>query len=106
MTYSDEYCIDCAVCKRNILLTETNDPGGEISVYIGDGASDYCVSGFADIVFAKGKLASYCWKNNITYFEYASFADIQKKLNRLIEEGKIRHRQEASFRRRDIFLGG
>ncbi len=106
MTYSDEYCTDCVTCKRNILLTNTNDLGEEVSVYIGDGASDYCVSGFADIVFAKGKLASYCWKNNITYFEFASFADIQKKLIRLIDEKKIRHRQEASFRRRDIFMGG
>lgn len=106
MTYSDEHCVDCATCKRNILLTNTDDLSGDVSVYIGDGASDYCVSRFADIVFAKGKLASYCWKNNITYFEYNSFSDIQKKLKRLIEDKKIRHRQEASFRRRDIFMGG
>jgi 2-hydroxy-3-keto-5-methylthiopentenyl-1-phosphate phosphatase len=106
MTYSDEYCLDCATCKRNILLTNTNDLGREVSVYIGDGASDYCVSSYADIVFAKGKLASYCWKNNITYFEFTSFNDISKKLIRLTEGNKIKHRQEASFRRREIFMGG
>lgn len=105
-SYSDEYCSDCATCKRNILLTNTNDLGGEVSVYIGDGASDYCVSSYADIVFAKGKLASYCWKNNITYFEFTGFNDIRKKLIRLTAEKKIKHRQEASFRRREIFMGG
>lgn len=104
--YTDEYCELCETCKRNILITNTNDLDNEISVFIGDGASDYCVSNFADLVFAKGKLASYCWKNNITYFEYKNFQDIQKKLVRLISSGRIKQRQEARVRRKDIFMGG
>lgn len=103
---ADEYCENCAMCKRNILLVNSSDLAGEVSVYIGDGASDYCVSRYADIVFAKGKLASYCWKNNITYFEFKSFDDIIKKLEKLRTSGKLRHRQEASVRRKDVFLGG
>lgn len=104
--HSDEHCTDCTTCKRNLLLANTDDLHGEISVFIGDGASDYCVSRFADIVFAKKKLASYCWKNNITYFEYFSFDDVKKKLGKLAESGKLRQRQEASFRRREIYAGG
>jgi len=77
--YSDEVCTYCGVSKRNILVNSTNDFDDEISVYIGDGVSDYCVSNFADIVFAKKRLASYCWKNNITYFEYKDFSDVMKK---------------------------
>lgn len=104
--YTDEYCRSCETCKRNILINNTNDLDNEISVYIGDGVSDYCVSGFADIVFAKGKLASYCWKNNITYFDYKNFSDVKNKVIKLVSQNKIKHRQEAKVRRKDIFLGG
>ncbi|MEO6694194.1 MAG: HAD-IB family phosphatase [Ignavibacteria bacterium] len=105
-THSDEYCTLCETCKRNILINNTNDLDNEISVFIGDGVSDQCVSGFADIVFAKGKLASYCWKNNITYFEYKNFSDIKMKLAKLTGNNMIRQRQEAKIRRRDVFMGG
>lgn len=104
--YSDEHCNWCGVSKRNILINNTNDLEGEISVFIGDGVTDFCVSGFADVVFAKDKLASYCWKNNITYFEYKNFLDITNKLEKLEQKNKIKKRQEASMRRRDILMGG
>lgn len=104
--YTDEYCTLCETCKRNILVSSTNDDDNEISVYIGDGISDFCVSAYADIVFAKGTLASYCWKHNITYFEFRDFSDITKKLKKLIDTGSIKHRQESKIRRRDLFAGG
>lgn len=104
--HTDEYCQLCETCKRNVLINNTNDLNNEISVFIGDGESDFCVSGFADIVFAKGKLASYCWKNNITYFEYQNFADIKNKIISLTGESKIKQRQEAKNRRRDVIMGG
>lgn len=104
--HTDEYCSLCETCKRNILICNTNDLDNEVSVYIGDGVSDFCVSGFADIVFAKGRLASHCWKNNITYFEFNNFSDIKNKMIKLMEGNKIKHRQEAKIRRKDIFSGG
>lgn len=104
--HADEYCENCAMCKRNILLANSSDLAGEVSVYIGDGASDFCVSRYADVVFAKGRLASHCWKNNITYYEFKTFDDIIKKLEKLRTAGKLRHRQEAAVRRKDAFLGG
>ena len=104
--HSDEHCNWCGVSKRNILINNTNDLEGEVSVFIGDGVTDFCVSGFADIVFAKGKLASYCWKNNITYFEYKNFLDITNKLEKLEQKNKIKQRQEAAMRRREILMGG
>ncbi|MBL8008417.1 MAG: HAD-IB family phosphatase [Ignavibacteria bacterium] len=104
--HTDEYCTLCETCKRNILISNTNDLDNEISVYIGDGISDFCVSGFADIVFAKGKLASYCWKNNITYFDFKDFSDIKNKMEKLAAGRGFKHRQEAKTRRKDIFMGG
>ncbi len=104
--FSDENCTYCGMSKRNILINNTNDLYGEISILIGDGVSDFCASNYADIVFAKGKLASYCWKNNITYFEYNNFNDILKKIQKLEAMKRIKVRQTASMLRRDVFLGG
>lgn len=104
--YGDEYCKECETCKRNILINNTNDLDNEVSVFIGDGVSDFCVSRYADIVFAKGRLASYCWKNNITYFEYKNFLDVKNKIIKLKENNKIKQRQEAGVRRRDVVMGG
>ncbi|CAN5484667.1 MtnX-like HAD-IB family phosphatase [soil metagenome] len=104
--YGDEHCTWCGNCKRNVMLSNTNELEGEISVYIGDGISDMCPSRYADIVFAKKRLASYCWKNNITYFEYNNFFDIRKKLVTLAQKRKLKQRQEAKVRRKDVFMGG
>ncbi len=104
--YTDDYCKSCETCKRNILINNVNDLENEISIYIGDGASDYCVSNFADIIFAKGRLASYCWKNNITYYEYKNFSDIKNKIIKLTEKQSIKQRREATIKRRDVVMGG
>lgn len=104
--YADENCKKCEISKRNILINNTNDLYDEVSVFIGDGISDYCVANYADIVFAKKRLSSYCWKNNITYFEFDDFSDVKKKLIRLKEENKIKHRQFAKTNRKDVLLGG
>ena len=102
--FSDSECIKCGCCKRNLVLNKTADD--EISIYIGDGFSDACVSHYADIVFAKRSLASYCWKNNITYFEYRDFQDIINKLEKIMLKKNIKHRQTASLKRREVFLRG
>lgn len=101
---ADSDCNKCGTSKRNILLNNTSDD--EISVYIGDGFSDACVVNYADIVFAKKSLASYCWKNNITYQEYQTFGDIKKKLEKILFNKKLKHRQAAKLKRREVFLRG
>lgn len=45
--------------------------------YVGDGASDFCVSNRVDLVFAKDKLISYCQERGIKYHAIKSFADLQ-----------------------------
>lgn len=102
--YSDSECTRCGTCKRNLLMNMTGDD--EISVYVGDGFSDVCVSEYADIVFAKKSLASYCWKNNITYFDFKDFKDVKNKLEKIIAQKNIKHRQTAALKRREVFLRG
>ena len=102
--YSDAECTRCGCCKRNMLINLSRDD--DIAVYIGDGYSDACVVQYADIVFAKKSLASYCWKNNITYFDYENFSDIRKKMEKLMQKKKINHRQSARMKRREVLLQG
>jgi 2-hydroxy-3-keto-5-methylthiopentenyl-1-phosphate phosphatase len=103
---SEEMCSWCGTSKRNVIINNTNDLYNEVSVFIGDGASDACAVNYADIIFAKGRLASFCWKNNITYHEFNNFDDISKKLDKLKSENKIKHRQTAKTHRKDVLLGG
>lgn len=104
--YSDEHCNSCGMSKRNVLMANTNELEKEISVFIGDGVSDYCASNYADIVFAKNKLASYCWKNNITYYDYKNFNDIKNKFIKLIEKNSFKQKQYAKTLRKEVLYGG
>lgn len=46
-------------------------------VYIGDGASDFCVSKEPDIVYAKSGLAEFCKRNNLKHIEFKNYSDIK-----------------------------
>ncbi len=105
--YQDEVCDRCACCKRNHILSASADD--DIIVYIGEGYSDRCPAGYADVVFAKDDLLRYCQRENISYFEYRSFADVQERFTRaLTQPGKrfFRKGKQAERARRDAFLGG
>ncbi len=49
-------------------------------VLVGDGKSDACLAGEADVVFAKGSLIKHCEKNNIPHFKFQTFADVLAKV--------------------------
>ncbi|BCM26126.1 MtnX-like HAD-IB family phosphatase [Methyloradius palustris] len=71
--------MDCkagnGVCKCKIADDLALESGGPI-VLIGDGKSDACLSGYADIVFAKGSLIKHCEKNDTPHHKFESFADV------------------------------
>jgi len=73
---------NCAsgVCKCEILL-KGKVPSNK-RVFIGDGRSDFCCSGTADVLFAKHKLAKHCAENQIPYTEFADFNDIRESLTK------------------------
>jgi 2-hydroxy-3-keto-5-methylthiopentenyl-1-phosphate phosphatase len=64
----------CAIAQN--LSLESNGP----VVLIGDGKSDACLAGRADIVFAKGSLIKHCEKNNIQHHKFQTFADVLAKV--------------------------
>jgi len=107
---TDETCDRCASCKRNHMLSLAADE--EIIVYIGEGYSDRCPARYADIVFAKDDLLVYCQKENIPYYAYASFAEIQSRLSDLLARNgsgsrhMVKKRKQAELARRELYLGG
>jgi 2,3-diketo-5-methylthio-1-phosphopentane phosphatase len=102
--HTDAECNLCGNCKRNHILNASADD--DIIVYVGDGYSDRCPVRYADFVFAKRQLIKHCQEQNITYFEFNHFGDVQSKMQEIIERKRIRHRQEAATARREVFMQG
>ncbi|NCT68377.1 MAG: MtnX-like HAD-IB family phosphatase [Rhodanobacteraceae bacterium] len=63
---------------------------------IGDGASDFCVAGEVDLVFAKHRLIEHCRSAGIPYVPITSFADALDLLPTLVAGELAAHGQEAA----------
>lgn len=100
--YADAECGICACCKRNIMLTHAGDD--DVIAYVGEGFSDRCPARYADIVFAKDELQTFCQRENISYFLYRTFDDVVVRLEELTARTRIRKRRRAHMRRREIFI--
>jgi len=82
--YIDWQCDKCGTCKTGIIKQKLLP--GYISVYIGDGYSDRCPAEYCDIVFAKKSLAEYCRKQNILFYPFSTFHDVQKSLDQYVRD--------------------
>ena len=100
--HADAECQRCACCKRNIILTRSGDE--DIIVYVGEGYSDRCPAQYADIVFAKDVLQTFCQQENISYFLYDSFHDVVERLTELLAKKHLRKRLAAEVKRKEIFM--
>lgn len=99
--YNDAVCDRCACCKRNLMLTRSADE--DVIVYVGDGFSDRCPVQYADLVFAKGDLQTYCREQNISYVVYRSLDDVLDRLESLLDGDGMKRRRQAMLRRRAVF---
>ncbi len=101
--HTDAECSRCANCKRNHVLSLSSDE--HVIVYIGDGYSDQCPARYADIIFAKKALLSFCEKENITYHRFETFHDVLKKFQEIVESSAGgRPRRTAALARKEIFI--
>jgi 2-hydroxy-3-keto-5-methylthiopentenyl-1-phosphate phosphatase len=73
-------CGSCANCKGSHLRQERQP--GETIIYVGDGRSDLCALGEADLVFAKDELLEYCRENDHECAPFKTFADVQAEIER------------------------
>jgi 2,3-diketo-5-methylthio-1-phosphopentane phosphatase len=99
--HTDAVCDRCACCKRNVMLARSGDD--DVLVYVGDGYSDRCPARYADLVFAKGELQTYCREQNISYLVYRWLDDVVRRLARILDGPGVKRRRQALVRRRDVY---
>jgi 2-hydroxy-3-keto-5-methylthiopentenyl-1-phosphate phosphatase len=95
-------CDRCGCCKRNIMLGSAGD--GDVLIYVGDGYSDRCPVEYADLVFAKGALQTWCQQNNITYLPYRSLEEVHRRLETELGQRTLRPRPRAERKRREAYM--
>lgn len=100
--YASESCsCPCASCKRNSVLANTGPDC--ITVFIGDGFSDFCAAEHSDIVFAKKNLAAYCNEHRIPHYPFHTFFDVQRIMENILNRGGLRKRHQAELKRKKAF---
>jgi 2-hydroxy-3-keto-5-methylthiopentenyl-1-phosphate phosphatase len=72
----------CQVAARSdeVATARANDVD-DLMVFIGDGRSDFCVSGRADLLFARDKLAAYARSRAMPHHEFTDFHTITTTLS-------------------------
>lgn len=76
--WADATCTLCGTCK--LLRLFQLRAQGYRTAYVGDGHSDLCPAVEADLVFAKGELASLCRSEDIEFVPFDNFSDVQQRL--------------------------
>ena len=69
---------DCAALAGNCKCQFADGVRREVRIMVGDGRSDFCVSGRVDYVLAKGALARHCRENRLPFVEYKNFAEARE----------------------------
>ena len=63
------------VCKCAVARKLSGAAAGPV-VLVGDGQSDACLAGNADVVFAKSRLLAHCRQRGITHTPFTTFSDV------------------------------
>ena len=71
-------CSSCGVCKQAPIKDARH--AGRTTVLVGDGASDRKAALLADVVFAKGSLASWCAQLGVACRRFDTLADVHRVL--------------------------
>jgi 2,3-diketo-5-methylthio-1-phosphopentane phosphatase len=90
-----------AACKRNVVLLGAGPD--ERIIYIGDGVSDFCPAGHADIIFAKKRLAAYCNAERLPHYPFKTLSDVARQLRLLLAKKRIRPRHQAVLKRKSAW---
>ncbi len=58
-------------------------------VYVGDGISDRCVAGMADLVFARADLARFLTADGVAFVPFEDFVDVRERLEAPSDPGRL-----------------
>lgn len=71
---------DCSALAGNCKCTHAKTHSRSVKVVVGDGRSDFCIAGRADLVFAKGKLLDLCRSNGTLHLPFRDFFEVGERL--------------------------
>jgi 2-hydroxy-3-keto-5-methylthiopentenyl-1-phosphate phosphatase len=77
---------DCQSLSGNCKCRFTEGSPRELRIVVGDGRSDFCVAGRADLVLAKSSLLKHCIATDLPHFAFADFAEATELLAGWLEE--------------------
>jgi 2,3-diketo-5-methylthio-1-phosphopentane phosphatase len=83
LPYWTEKCAECGNCKGERIKTLKREH--DTVIYIGDGLSDLCGCGQADLIFAKDDLADFLRKDSIDFIEYTDLAEVAQRLREVVK---------------------
>ncbi|MDX2159441.1 MAG: HAD-IB family phosphatase [Hyphomicrobiaceae bacterium] len=92
---------DCSSLAGNCKCRFAEAPAGTIRIVVGDGRSDFCVAGEADLVLAKGSLARHCEATGLAHFPIQSFAEATPLLRAWLDQAEAGARHGADHLRDD-----
>jgi 2,3-diketo-5-methylthio-1-phosphopentane phosphatase len=71
---------DCRSLSGNCKCRFTEGSALELRIVVGDGRSDFCIAGRADLVLAKNSLLSHCESGGLPHLAFVSFAEASELL--------------------------
>jgi 2,3-diketo-5-methylthio-1-phosphopentane phosphatase len=84
---------DCRALAGNCKCAITEPHSASVKVVIGDGRSDFCIAGLADLVFAKGKLLELCQRNGAVHHSFEDFREVNGKFTAWLKDGGLSRRE-------------
>ncbi len=96
---------DCRALSGNCKCQFAARHAGHVRVVVGDGRSDFCVAGEADLVLAKSSLIDHCQRSNLPYFGFSTFVEATRLLSAWIEDQSARIEPSSTVHRHAGFRG-
>ncbi len=85
--YGHPRCFVCGTCKRE--RVRLHQAAGRIVVFIGDGTSDRFGAAYADLVFAKDRLAEVCREEGWAHQVWTDFEGLARWVEAAFERGEL-----------------
>jgi 2-hydroxy-3-keto-5-methylthiopentenyl-1-phosphate phosphatase len=70
--------------ERHLQMPVADGFGRPLTLLVGDGRSDFCLAGQADLVFAKKSLIGHCHDNALPHHPFSDFSEAVGLLEELL----------------------
>ncbi len=77
---------DCSALSGNCKCSFAEGQPRQLKVLVGDGRSDFCLAGRADLVLAKSGLLNHCRKNDLPHIAFEDFNQVTTLFARWLAE--------------------